>query len=342
MLSGPLSYSNYLCLSWANAELVRCSPWSLELLFRTGTSQRLIAAMNGHCRATTLNERPIIGILAQHTDDDLAQEARTYVASTYVKYLESAGCRVAVIRLYLGESEYEKLFNSINGILLPGGAVDLQTSEFARVAGIIYRLAIQAGDRDDYFPVWGTCMGHQLLTALTSGQNLLRLTDSGNVALPLHFTPETKSCRMFRDFPPELMRVLAENPLTGHFHKYSLTLEAFEANEKLHSFYRLISTNTDPQGITFVSTMEALQYPIYGTQWHPEANRFFWKESLDAPHCPLGVRMSYLLADFFVNEARRNLHRFASKEEEESALIDQHTPRFLGDRSSYRSVYLFD
>lgn len=200
----------------------------------------------------------------------------------------------------------------------------------------------QAGDRGDYFPVWGTCLGHQLLTALTAGQNLLRRTDSGNVALPLHFTPETKSCRMFRDFPPELMRVLAENPLTGHFHKYSLTLEAFEANEKLRSFYRLISTNTDPQGITFVSTMEALQYPIYGTQWHPEANRFIWKESLDAPHCPLGVRMSYLLADFFINEARRNLHRFASKEEEESALIDQHTPRFLGDRSSYRSVYLFD
>ncbi|XP_069756495.1 gamma-glutamyl hydrolase-like isoform X2 [Narcine bancroftii] len=277
--------------------------------------------MNRHTKTRTLNDRPIIGILAQHTVDGLSKVAKTYVASTYVKYLESAGSRVTAIRLYLTESEYEKTFYSINGILLPGGAVDLQMSEFARVAGIFYRLAKEACDQGDYFPIWGTCLGHQLLMTLTAA---------------------TKSCKMFKDFPAEMMRVLSDKPLTGNFHRYSLTLQAFEGNEKLRSFYRLISTNTDRQGVTFVSTIEAFRYPIYGTQWHPEANRYFWKESLEAPHCPLGVRVSYLLAEFFVNEARRNFHHFEKKEEEESALIDQHMPKFLGDKSSFRSVYLFD
>ncbi|XP_051882906.1 LOW QUALITY PROTEIN: gamma-glutamyl hydrolase-like [Pristis pectinata] len=206
--------------------------------------------MNGQARARTLNDRPIIGILAQHTVDDLSEVAATYVASSYVKYLESAGCRVAVIRLYLSETEYEKIFYSINGILLPGGAVDLQTSEFARVAGIFYRLALEACDQGDYFPVWGTCLGHQLLTALTAGQNLLSRTDSSKVALTLDFTEETKWCKMFRDFSPEMLRVLSEKPLTGNFHKYSVTLQAFEANEKLRSFYRLVSTSADRQGVT--------------------------------------------------------------------------------------------
>ncbi|XP_067909509.1 gamma-glutamyl hydrolase-like isoform X1 [Heterodontus francisci] len=298
--------------------------------------------MNGLTNTETLNDRPVIGILAQHTLDELAEVAKTYVAAPYVKYLESAGSRVAVIRLYLNESEYEKIFYSINGLLLPGGAVDLETSEFARVAGIFYRLALKACDRGDHFPIWGTCMGQQLLTALTSGENLLSRTDSSNVALTLEFTEEAKSSQMFKDFSPEMIRVLSDKPLTGNFHKYSVTVQAFESNEKLRSFYRLVSSSTDRQRVSFVSTMEAFKYPFYGTQWHPEANRFLWKESLAAPHCAHGVRMSYLLAEFFVNEARKNLHCFETKEEEESALIDSHKPVFLGDKSSFGTLYFFD
>ncbi|XP_055503099.1 gamma-glutamyl hydrolase-like isoform X2 [Leucoraja erinacea] len=252
--------------------------------------------MSGHNRRRILNDRPVIGILVQLAREELTFRAKMYIAAPNVKHLESAGCRVTPVRLYLSESEYERIFYSINGILLPGGAVDIQSSEFARVSGIFYRLAIQAGDRGDYFPVWGTCLGHQLLTALTAGLNLLRLTDSGNAALPLHFTPEIKSCRMFRDFPPEMMRALGENSLTGHFHKYSITLDDFEANEKLRSFYRVVSTNTDPQGITFVSTMEA----------------------------------------------RKSLHCFESREEEEAALINSCIPTYVQTKKCGRIIYKFD
>uniref|UniRef100_UPI00398ED130 gamma-glutamyl hydrolase-like n=1 Tax=Pristiophorus japonicus TaxID=55135 RepID=UPI00398ED130 len=301
-----------------------------------------LAARNPLTQVESLNDRPVIGILAQHTVDELTEVAKSYVAASYVKYLESAGSRVAVIRLYLSESEYEKIFYSINGILLPGGAVDLEKSEFARVSSIFYRLALKACDRGDYFPIWGTCLGHQVLTALTAGENLLSRTDTSNVALTLDFTDETKSSQIFKDFSPEMMKVLSEKPLTGHFHKFSVTVQAFETNEKLRSFYRLVSTNRDRQGVPFVSTIEALVYPIYGTQWHPEANRFLWKESLEAPHCAHGVRLSYLLAEFFVNEARKSLHRFETKKEEESALIESHQPVFLGDKSSFRTVYFFD
>ncbi|XP_072882897.1 gamma-glutamyl hydrolase-like isoform X1 [Hemitrygon akajei] len=295
--------------------------------------------MNGQTRERILNDRPIIGILAQHTVDHLSKMAQTYVSSSNVRHLESAGCRVAVIRLFLSESEYEKIFYSINGILFPGGAVDLKSSEFARVAGIFYRLALEACDQGDYFPVWGTCLGHQLLTALTAGENLLSRTDSNNMALPLDFTDEAKSCKMFRNFTPETTRVLSETPLTGNFHKYSVTLETFKANKKLSSFYRLISTNTDRQGVAFVSTMEAFRYPIYGTQWHPEANRYFWNKSMDIPHSSFGVRISYLMAEFFVSEARKNFHHFEDELEEDSILIDQYAHTV--DRTDCRIVYLF-
>lgn len=50
----------------------------------------------------------------------------------------------------------------------------------------------QANDAGDYFPIWGTCMGMQLLTVLVAGENLLTKTPAENLALPLNLT--TGSC----------------------------------------------------------------------------------------------------------------------------------------------------
>ena len=47
----------------------------------------------------------------------------------------------------------------------------------------------QANDAEDYFPLWGTCQGFQLLTNLTARQNLLVPTDSENISLPLDLKP---------------------------------------------------------------------------------------------------------------------------------------------------------
>lgn len=46
----------------------------------------------------------------------------------------------------------------------------------------------QANDRGDYFPVWGTCLGFEQLTVLTSGQRALTRTNTSGVCLPLNLT----------------------------------------------------------------------------------------------------------------------------------------------------------
>lgn len=50
---------------------------------------------------------------------------------------------------------------------------------------------LQANDANDFFPIWGTCQGFQQLTVLTAKKNVLTLTDTSAVALPLTFTPGT-------------------------------------------------------------------------------------------------------------------------------------------------------
>ncbi|XP_071750984.1 gamma-glutamyl hydrolase [Centroberyx gerrardi] len=289
-----------------------------------------------------VNYRPIIGILTQMVVDDAMKPfGTTYIPASYVKYMESSGSRVVPVRLTHTTAEYEKIFHSINGLLLIGGAVDLEKSDFARVAGIFYRLALTANDAGDFFPIWGTCMGMQLLTVLVAGENLLSNTTAENIAMPLNLTAEAQSSRMFEGFPMEVMKALTHEALTGNFHKYGVTVKAFHENEKLEHFFTILSTNVAENGAHFVSTMEGKRYPFYGVQWHPEVNRFQWDSKHHFPHSPNAVLVSSLLADFFVNEGRRSSHCFAEPGEEASSLIYNYTPVFAGNFTGYEQIYFF-
>ncbi|XP_075272191.1 gamma-glutamyl hydrolase isoform X2 [Opisthocomus hoazin] len=295
----------------------------LLLLLRLRAAAAASLAPRG--RPAGANERPIVGVLSQECHfKKFHKFGRSYIAASYVKFLESAGARVVPIR-----------------VLFPGGGVDLTTSEYSRVAKIFYHKALEANDKGDYFPVWGTCLGHEELTYLTSGEVLLVNTKTDGFALPLNFTSAAKNSRLFKNFPDDLLHAFATEPLTSNFHMWSLSMENFTKNEKLRNFYNVLTTNTDDQ-VEFISTMEAYKYPIYGVQWHPEKNPFEWKNSPGIPHSPSAVRAAYYIADFFINEARKSLHHFPSEDEETKELIYNYTPVYTGTFSSFQQIYFFD
>ncbi|XP_030593779.1 gamma-glutamyl hydrolase [Archocentrus centrarchus] len=321
-------------------------------MFNTGVSTYLCLffaccfscnkAMPAKLSNEAVNDRPVIGILTQVVTDEIMKPfGKTYIPSSYVKYIESGGSRVMPIRLTLTTSEYENIFRKINGLIFIGGAADLETSDFARVAKIFYRFAMAANDAGDYFPIWGTCMGMQLLTVLVAGKNLLSNTTATNVALPLNLTAEAHSSRMFSGFPDELIKALTQEPLTGNFHHYGITVKTFQENEELQSFFSILSTNIAENGAHFVSTFEGKKYPFYGVQWHPEVNRFQWKRNLNFPHSRHAVQLSSVLGEFLVNEAKRSLHHFDSPEEEDSSLIYNYSPVYAANFTGYEQVYFF-
>ncbi|KAJ0023473.1 hypothetical protein NQD34_003372 [Periophthalmus magnuspinnatus] len=289
-----------------------------------------------------LNDRPIIGILAQENlPKDPSPHGTSYIAASYVKYIESAGARVVPIRINRTDVEYVKLFNSINGLLLPGGDVNIETSQFTQTAKTFYKLAIKANDAGDYFPVWGTCQGFQQLSVLTANKNLLTHTDTEAVALPLSFTPVAQTSRLFRHFPKGLLHTLSQENITGNFHSWSLSMLNYSRNANLKRFYKVLSTNTDGK-LEFISTMEAYRYPFYAVQWHPEKSPFEWINKPGMAHSASAVQTSFYTASFFVSEARKNQHRFSSKDEEEKALIYNYTPYFKSSDFYFVQNYYFD
>ena len=81
---------------------------------------------------TTLNDRPIIGILSQELGSSLEEvygdNYTSYIGAAYIKYIESAGARAVPILINQTDEYYEMIFNSVNGLLIPGGSVSLDTS----------------------------------------------------------------------------------------------------------------------------------------------------------------------------------------------------------------------
>eukprot|EP00501_MAST-03F_sp_TOSAG23-6_P002631 GSMAST32.ASY1.ANO1.2773.1 assembled CDS len=142
------------------------------------------------CSCAISTTRPIVGILSQPLyDNDFDPPSKDYIAASYVKYVESAGARVVPIHYNDTESMLITKFNQVNGILFPGGAVDLGNSTTYYKAGkILFDAAVKANLKGDYFPLWGTCLGFEQLLRLLSGSNdeiLTRGFDSKNYTLPL-------------------------------------------------------------------------------------------------------------------------------------------------------------
>lgn len=76
-------------------------------------------------------------------------------------------------------------------VLFPGGATYFNQSDgYADAGQHIYEIAQEMNDAGDYFPIFGTCLGFELLIILASGrgepENRIRCYSYSNI--PLNFT----------------------------------------------------------------------------------------------------------------------------------------------------------
>lgn len=65
----------------------------------------------------------------------------------------------------------------------------MKTSGYSKAGSILFDLAMEANNNGDYFPIWGTCLGFELLLYLAAGKkNYLTACNSYDRALPMNFT----------------------------------------------------------------------------------------------------------------------------------------------------------
>jgi len=289
-----------------------------------------------------LNLRPIIGIIAQPTEEDEQQYGKAYIPASYVKFIESAGGRVVPILFDTPQNQLKELFGQINGVFIPGGSSDIDGTPLYYTVLYLYQLALEANDKGDYFPIQGHCMGFELLNVITSQNfSLLQPFDAENLSLPLNFYDNYRQSRVFANADQDILDILSRQAVTLNNHHYGVPPNFYDDYTKLHSFYRLISWNVDRENNKFISTIEGINYPVYAFQWHAEKAAFEWKIDEDINHSTDSVKANQYIASFFISEARKSMHKFVSPEAEYSSLIYNYPVSYSASYDSFTQIYFF-
>ncbi|XP_055912317.1 gamma-glutamyl hydrolase [Eupeodes corollae] len=301
------------------------------------------------------NQRPIIGILCIDVASKIYElygpEVKSYIAASYVKFLECSGARAVPIWIGKDEQYYQDIMHKINGILLPGGAVffDSQynkkpehTNKCVRSSELIYRIAIEINKSGIYFPLWGICLGYELLLYHSSKQKLIRGDCTKlNKSMVLELEKDFQTSKLFKNLTPEMEKDLRTEPFAFHFHQFCITKEDL-STYNIDDQWRITSVNRDDNNIEFISTIEHVRYPFYGVQFHPEKVIFEWSLNDNINHTENSVKCAQYLSNFFVSECRKNSNSFSTKKEEDRHLIYNFPIEFTGIKDSkFVQCYLF-
>lgn len=329
----------------------------LPLLFLVLLQMSQLAKMKPLPDESIKTAVPVIGVLTEAFRDykKFVDERKFFIASSYVKWIESSGAQVLPILLNQDDDYYVRTFKQTNGLLFPGGdnLLDPRKNTPMMVAAKrLYELAVEANNNGNFYPIWGTCLGCELLSVLTADRNVLDHCSATGAALPVQSVARGKMFKQTRyenlnlesDYGKVMLDTLNNQNITFNFHHACLTDEGLKRGN-LDTFYQPLAYSEDREGVRFIAIMEAYNYPFYGVQFHPEKPPFEFGTKggyINVPHSPEANAASRYFSDFFVSQARLNSNKAEKPAELETSLIYNFQPVFLGlNGDIYHQRYLF-
>ncbi|XP_068139895.1 gamma-glutamyl hydrolase B [Drosophila tropicalis] len=310
--------------------------------------------------SSCLTPTPNIGILcidiATTLQIHFGKRWYSYLVASYVKYLEASGAHVVPIWIGRNRSYYESIMSELNGILLPGGAVFIDeadsmgkpnlTNDSVQSAYHIFDLAIEINAAGKYFPIWGTCLGFQLLMIRSAKSKEIR-TECENMlkTLPLELTDDWRNSSLLQRLPTAMCEEMRQRNFACHQHRYCIPKKNFK-NFKLFNDWRILATRFDTSSNQeYITLIEHRRYPIFGCQFHPERIAFEQQFIADKVNSPrICIELAQFLGNTFVDACRHNGNRFGSSEEKFRHLIWNWQPVYSGDikDSHWSQCYLFE
>ena len=122
-------------------------------------------------------------------------------------------------------------------------------------------------------------------------------------------------------------------------HTWAVLKTTFDNSAALKGFWKLISTSVTPDGTQFVSTVEAKDYPIYGTQYHPEKNSYEWR--IPSLKTYVSVSAEQHVINAYAAVAKQNKNQFPLDELKQK-IIYNYDPIFPDMQITFANIYLFD
>ena len=291
------------------------------------------------------SKKPVIGMYGLvEPISDYNKYTKEAIDGGFVRWMKAAGAEIVVIHIWYNHEQIISLLNQINGVLFSAGPRrPLKLDEpWEQNAKFVFDYAKNNG-----IPIWGTCLGMQMITIFMSDDNKNFLEKYDNIGLKnVELTKEAKDSKMLSLFKENDFYNLKESKTSYHIHKHGISPEAFFSNKNLVNNYDILGYGYDTNGKKFVNIIESKKgkkHKIFGTQFHPEKNPFergnWYKEKnpMDA------LRRSQLLVMKFIEEARNNGNKFISNEERNKYIfINTYEKLNIGAYNKSINYYYFD
>lgn len=202
--------------------------------------------------------------------------------------------------------------------------------------------AIQQNDNGNPFPIWGTCLSEQAMLYITSGikDNMTTISHvNGQRGLRGNITVVNPGSVLIKSMSKEeLQQATTGEGLFWFHHNWAITLDTFKNNPKLNSFWKLVTTSVTQDGVVFVSTAEAYNYPFWITQHHPEKNSFEWRIDALRTYNSISVEQKHI--NEFTKVARMNKNTMTDAEWTQKWIYN-YQPLYTED-PDFIQVYIFD
>ncbi|KAK2368106.1 gamma-glutamyl hydrolase [Trifolium repens] len=288
--------------------------------------------------------QPVIGILSHPGDGASGRHSNatsaSFIHASYVKFVEAAGARVVPLIYNEPLEMLVKKLELANGVLFTGGSA--KDGLYYETVRTIFKKVLEKNEARDHFPLYAICLGFELITMIISeDDNILEEFKAKNQASTLRFVESAHiEGTVFQRFPPDLLKKLGSDCLVMQNHAYGISPTKFLSNQKLSSFFEILTTCNDEEDKVYVSTIRSRKYPVTGFQWHPEKNPFGWGSSR-IPHTEDAIQTTQYVANFLVSEARKSLSRPVAQELFDN-LIYNYSPAFYAKAGkAYDEVYIF-
>lgn len=229
-----------------------------------------------------------VGILTiPHTGKN--KYGKSHIMKAYVDWFEDRG--VHVVPIPYDTNEHETLFRMINGLLIPGGDTlyIMRNNTFLNTVMRFFELSLH---HDEYFPIWGTCFGFEVLLSVVGGFTRFKRYNAHGLT-PICLTKDALDSRLFGSFSKKYIHYLEHTDSTAQNHEYGISPQDFMDNLHLKRFYTILATAFDEDKKEYVAAVEGKYYPVYGVIWHPERQQ----------------KGGGNFADFFISELKKNDHR---------------------------------
>ena len=291
------------------------------------------------------SKKPVIGMYGLvEPISDYNKYTKEAIDGGFVRWMEASGAEVVVIHIWYNHEQIISLLNQINGVLFSAGPRrPLKLDEpWEQNAKFVFDYAKNNG-----IPIWGTCLGMQMITVFMSdgGKNFMEKYD--NIGLKnVELTKEAKDSKMLSLFKKNDLDNLKNSKTSYHIHKHGISPEVFFSNKNLVDNYDILGYGYDSNGKKFVNIIESKKgkkHKVFGTQFHPEKNPFergnWFKEKnpMDA------LRRSQLMVMKFIEEARNNGNKFINEEEKNKyTFINTYEKLSIGTYNKSINYYYFD